>query len=183
MAAPETDVLVVGGGLTGCALASRIKQGKPSLSVTIVEVGRDSTGDPRVSAPMAAFALSFSELDWAYMTVPQKYTKGRPHDNAAGKTLGVGSVLNYGGWTRGDSTDYGEWARRVGDDRWSYEGWLPYFKRSEHCLNVGDDLLTGHQHGFSGPMRYVSVSQSDGRRRYGLREPVKKCMDGAKSSV
>lgn len=172
MALRETDVLVIGGGLTGCAVASRIKQGNTALSVTIVEAGRDPTGDPRITSPMGAFALAFSELDWAYMTVPQKHTNNRPHYNAAGKTLGGGSVLNYAGWSRGDATDYAEWARLAGDERWSYEGLLPYFKKSEHYLNARKNDQQSKQHGFEGPMRCVSVSQSDAGRKYGLREPV-----------
>lgn len=173
MAAMEADVLVIGGGLTGCAIASRVKQGSPSSSVAVIEAGPNPAGDPRVTSPMGSFALAFSELDWAYMTVSQRHTNDRSYYNGAGKTLGGGSVLNYGGWSRGDITDYKEWARLTGDDSWSYEGLLPYFKKSEHYLNIAEDEQRSKHHGFEGPIRCISVSQSDVERKYGLRKPVK----------
>ncbi|KAK4695119.1 hypothetical protein P7C71_g2572, partial [Lecanoromycetidae sp. Uapishka_2] len=170
MAPAEADYIVVGGGLVGCALASRLHQGDKSASILIIEAGKDSTGDPRTIDPKGCFALSGSELDWAYHTTPQANTKNRIHYNAAGKTLGGGSTLNYGGWSRGDATDYDEWARVVGDRRWSYECMLPFFKKSEHHFNPSSDP---QQHGFEGPMHYVSVSASDPERTYPLREPIR----------
>lgn len=166
-------MLIIGGGLTGCAIASRVKQGSPTLEVVVIEAGIDATGDPRVTSPMGGFGLAFSELDWAYMTVPQKHTNNRSHYNPAGKTLGGGSVLNYGGWSRGDATDYDEWARLVQDRRWSYDGLLPYFKKSEHYLNPGHSSHQCTQHGFDGPMRCTSISSSDVGRNYGLRQPTR----------
>jgi L-2-hydroxyglutarate oxidase LhgO len=39
MAASEADYVIVGGGLTGCALASRLHQIDNSLDILIVEAG------------------------------------------------------------------------------------------------------------------------------------------------
>lgn len=72
-----------------------------------------------------------------------------------------------GGWIRGDELDYAEWARQAGDERWSYKGLLPYFRRSEHHFDPSADP---EQHGFDGPMHTSSVSSSG--RRYPLRETV-----------
>lgn len=152
MAPLDADYMVVGGGLTGCALASRLKQGDSSLNILLIEAGPDATGDPRTTAP-----------------IPQSHTKNRTHYNPAGKTLGGGSTIKYGGWSRGDATDYDDWARIVGDPRWSYKGLLPFFKRSEHHFDADSDPL---QHGFQGPMHYISISASDKERKYPLREPV-----------
>lgn len=57
----------------------------------------------------------------------------------------------------------------VGDDRWSYEGLLPYFKKSEHHFDPSADP---NQHGFEGPTYYTSVSASDPGRCYPLRDHV-----------
>ena len=170
MASSEADYIIVGGGLTGCALASRLKQGDTSLDILLVEAGPDSSNDPRVTSPMGGFALSHSELDWSYETAPQPHTNGRRHYSAAGKTLGGGSVLNYGGWSRGDASDYDEWARVIGDARWSYKGLLPSFKKSEHHFDKDSDP---QQHGFDGPMHYFSTSASDPQRQYALRQPIR----------
>ena len=70
-----------------------------------------------------------------------------------------------GGWIRGDASDYNEWARLVDDSRWSYDGLLPYFKRSE---TYHDRECDPYQHGFEGPM-HTSTAKSSGRL-YPLRE-------------
>ena len=75
------------------------------------------------------------------------------------------SAVNYGAWTRGHAADFDQWSKIVGDSRWSYNGLLPYFKKSEHWH---DDKGDPAQHGFSGP-----IHVSSGGRDYPLREPVK----------
>lgn len=56
----------------------------------------------------------------------------------------------------------------MGDSRWSYNGLLPYFKRSEHHHNANGDATL---HGFSGP-----IHTSSGGRDYGLREHFKEAL-------
>ena len=88
----------------------------------------------------------------------------------AGKVLGGGSILNYGTWARGDASDYDQWARVVGDERWSYKNFLPYLKKAEEHFNAEKSL----EHlGSNGPIRVTSVAESDPKRKYGLREPIK----------
>ena len=169
MTPANVDYIVVGGGLTGCALASRLKEIGSSISVLLIEAGPDATEDPRTVTPLGGLALGQSELDWSYHTVPQKNTNNRRHYNGAGKVLGGGSVLNYGHWSRGDASDYDDWSRVVGDSRWSYDGMLPYFRKSEHHFNAETDK---QQHGFAGPMHYIPVSASHPGRRYPLRDSI-----------
>jgi choline dehydrogenase-like flavoprotein len=76
-------------------------------------------------------------------------------------------LITPGGWTRGDRTDYDLWARDVGDQRWSYEGLLPYFKRTEKHFDPSADPS---QHGHDGPMHTASVSSTG--RKYPLRNTV-----------
>jgi choline dehydrogenase-like flavoprotein len=57
----------------------------------------------------------------------------------------------------------------VGDDRWGYEGLLPYFRRSEHHF---DSAADPKQHGFDGPMYTSSVTSSG--RKYPLRDTILK---------
>jgi choline dehydrogenase-like flavoprotein len=164
----ESDYIIVGGGLTGCALATRLAQLLgPSSSILLLEAGPDPSSNPNTTTPMEGFALQGSELDWAYATAPIPTTANRVITFPAGKTLGGGSVLNYGGWARGDASDYDAWARIVGDDRWSYNGLLPYMKRSERFSKAEADP---QQHGLNGPMKVTSISASDLKRKYPLRE-------------
>ncbi|PIG79514.1 glucose dehydrogenase [Aspergillus arachidicola] len=166
----EADYIIVGGGLAGCAVASRLKQRSPSLDILILEAGSDPSSNPNTQSFTGAFSLLGSDLDWTYSTEPQKNTGNRVHTIHSGKALGGGSVVNFGGWSRGDATDYDDWARIVGDQRWSYDGLLPYFRRSESFFDTNADPK---QHGFEGPIHVTSVSASDPNRRYPLREPIK----------
>lgn len=168
----EADIVIVGGGLTGCAVASRLKQLNPSLSIILLEAGPDATSDPRTVSPMAGFTLARTEMDWQYMTQPQVNLNGRRLYGQAGKVLGGGSTVNYAGWARGDATDYDEWARIVDDDRWSFRRLLPYFKKSETFLAPEDAPIDNDLHGFHGPIKYTSISNSHPERRYGLRQPI-----------
>lgn len=46
MAGSDADYIVVGGGLTGCALASRLYQADPSLDILLLEAGIDASDNP-----------------------------------------------------------------------------------------------------------------------------------------
>ena len=164
----ECDYIIVGGGLTGCTIASRLRY--HGMAIVVLEAGNDASGNPDTTTPAGAFALAGTDLDWAFKTNPILNTSGRSHTVVAGKVLGGGSVLNYGGWSRGDSSDYDHWAKLVGDERWSYERQLPYFKKSE-C--VSDTSINLEHRGSKGPIRVTSVSASDPKRIYGLRNPLR----------
>lgn len=168
MATPEeVDYVIVGGGLTGCVVASRLKQQNPSLEILIIEAGIDPSKDQRISSFPGLFALLGSELDWSYHSVPQPNTANRVHVTSAGKALGGGSTINFGGWNRGDESDYDQWGRTVGDLKWSYEGLLPFFHRSETFESTNVDVK---QHGVDGPIHVTPVSAT---RTFPLREPIK----------
>jgi choline dehydrogenase-like flavoprotein len=167
---PSADYIIVGGGLAGCTLAARLHERDPSLKILIIEAGPDPTGHPLTSAPLACFAAHHSDLDWAYTTVPQPHLGGRQCYQAAAKVLSGGNAINYGCWTRGAAVDYDHWSQVVGDDRWSYKGLLPYFKRTETHFDKEDGL---EQHGFDGPIHTASVLSSDPNRKYPLRDPLR----------
>ena len=46
------DYLIIGGGLAGCVLASRLKEYDPSLEITIVEAGPNEHDHPLITEPM-----------------------------------------------------------------------------------------------------------------------------------
>lgn len=78
-------------------------------------------------------------------------------------------VTPTGGWMRGHKPDFDDWAELVGDQRWSYNGQLPYFKRVEKIVDPGTDQA---QHGLKGPISVTSVSTTG--RQYPLRNAVLK---------
>ncbi|KAJ4252303.1 hypothetical protein NW762_010900 [Fusarium torreyae] len=166
----EADYIIVGGGLAGCVVASRLKQNSPSASVVLIEAGKDPIGHPLTSSPLACFAAHYSDLDYAFTTVAQEHLGGRKCYAAAAKCLSGGSAINYGTWTRGPAADFDHWAELVNDPGWSYQSLLQYFKRIEDVKPRHS--LDPKQHGSDGPIHVVSVSDSDHKRQYPLRKPL-----------
>ncbi|KAL9024127.1 MAG: hypothetical protein Q9196_006741 [Gyalolechia fulgens] len=181
------DFIIVGGGIAGCTLASQLHKHLPQQSIALIEAGLDVNSHPRATDIPNAAPLVGSESDWKYSTSPQRHLNGRVCPNNAGKALGGGSVINAcealvtfrscdrwlilylrGGWIRGDASDYDLWASLVKDPRWSYHGFLPYFRRVE---NYHTREVDHAEHGFEGPVRTQSVSST--HRDYPLRDPLK----------
>jgi choline dehydrogenase-like flavoprotein len=166
----DADYIIVGGGISGCTVASRLQRGNPSLSIVLIEAGGDAVGHPLTSAPLACFGAHHSELDWAYTTTPQPHLNNRSCYAAAAKVLSGGSGINYGTWLRGPSIDFDRWADTIEDSGWSYKSLLPYFKKIEEYEN--SDVTGQEQHGHDGPIHVVSVHDSDPKREYPLRGPI-----------
>lgn len=112
MSTTEADYIIIGGGLTGCTTAARLHQSNPFLKILIIEAGPDASSNPNIATPMGSFALTGSELDWQYPSLPDASTNNRVHMNNAGKALGGGTTINYGQWFRGDRADYDEVSKR-----------------------------------------------------------------------
>lgn len=72
--------------------------------------------------------------------------------------------MNFCGWTRGHASDFDAWGQLVQDARWSYQGLLPFFKKSETHPNS----INPEQHGHDGPIRATVMETS-----FRLREPLK----------
>lgn len=161
------DYVVVGGGTAGCALAARLSKELPTASIAIVEAGPDITSHPSTQTPLGVFQAHLSDLDYQYYSVPQPQLGNRRLYAAAGRGLGGGSAINYGGWMRGCKLNYDLWAEVVDDKRWDYEHMLPYFKKTESYAGQAPE-----DHGSSGPFKLFPVSGSDPDRRYPLRDPL-----------
>ena len=79
----------------------------------------------------AGFAKLFrSDMDWDYLTEPQKELDGREIYWPRGKMLGGSSSMNAMMWVRGFAADYDEWAEHAGE-QWSYANVEKYFHRIE----------------------------------------------------
>ncbi|OTA57452.1 GMC oxidoreductase [Hypoxylon sp. EC38] len=128
------DYTIVGGGLAGCVVASRLSQYQPSARILVIEAGPDASHDADILR-FQSFEFVGGKFDWAYESVPQKNLDGRRINIPSGRAIGGGSVINACGWLRGARADYDSWAELVNDQRWSYEGQLPYFKKTEKWYN------------------------------------------------
>ncbi|KAI1754462.1 GMC oxidoreductase [Xylaria castorea] len=152
------DYIIVGGGIAGGVVASRLKSYQPSSRILLIEAGPDVSGNKDI---LHFSALNFvgGQFDWAYKTAPQKHCDGREIDIPSGRALGGGSVINACGWLRGAEADYDNWAEMVNDKRWGYEGQLPYFKMTERWFSDNPEALNAH--GWDGTMQIESPTYTN----------------------
>ena len=82
---PNTaDYAIVGGGIAGCVLASRLHNAPARPSVILLEAGPDQHAHPLVISPLGAPRLHGSELEWNYQTAPQNTWAAAPFTIAVG---------------------------------------------------------------------------------------------------
>lgn len=143
------DVVIVGGGAAGSVLASRLAA-DPKTSVLLLEAGNDYPDPAQIPDEVKyghtryAEAMD-SEHNWALRgTITEE--QGEIHV-AQGKVIGGGSSINGQAMQRGFPEDYDSWAA-LGNDAWSYDQVLPFFRKTEHDLDIEDDF-----HGSDGPIQ------------------------------
>ena len=145
MSTMEFDYVVVGAGSAGCALAARLSE-DASTTVCLLESGGPDKS-VLIHAPAAVIAMLPTKINnYGYETVPQPGLNGRKGYQPRGKTLGGSSSINAMLYVRGNRWDYDHWAS-LGNDGWSYDELLPYFKRSEH-----NEEFANAYHGQGGPL-------------------------------
>ncbi|MCY4563925.1 MAG: GMC family oxidoreductase N-terminal domain-containing protein, partial [Gammaproteobacteria bacterium] len=143
------DFIIVGAGSAGCALANRLSA-HPANRVLLLEAG-GSDAHPYSRIPAAVgFAIGNRRMNWAYPSLPDASRAGRADAWPAGRLLGGGSAINGMMFVRGNRWDYDHWAA-LGNDGWSFDEVLPYFKRLEDNERGADEFR-----GAGGP---VSVSE------------------------
>ena len=144
MRADRYDIVIVGGGSAGCALANRLSV-DPGTRVLVLEAGRsDYRIDPFIHMPAALpIPIGNRLYDWKYQTDPEPHMYGRRIFHARGKVLGGSSSINGMIFQRGNPMDYQRWASEPGMKEWDFLHCLPYFKRMENCLAGADDWRGG----------------------------------------
>ena len=134
-----SDVIIVGAGSAGCALAGRLSE-DPDTQVVLLEAGGDDSLEA-IHQPSMWPTLWGSEVDWAYETVRQPNAGNQIHQWPRGKVIGGSSSLNGMVYIRGNRADFDAWGYR-GCSGWSYEQLLPVFKRMED-VPAGDPKYRG----------------------------------------
>ena len=171
------DFVILGAGSAGCVLANRLSS-NPNFKVCLIEAG-SKDNDIRLKVPLGfAFLGGASSYSWNYNTVPQtEFEKvsiteptssvvdsaGGVHEVEAevmehrrgfqprGKTLGGSSSINAMLYVRGHQWDYDHWAE-LGNEGWSFEEVLPYFKKCEN-----NEIFDNDYHGQGGPLNVDKI--------------------------
>jgi choline dehydrogenase len=146
--AERFDVVVVGAGSAGCAVAARLSE-DPATRVLLLEAGPEDK-NPWIHLPIGYYKTIFDERTArTYRTEPEEGVAGRSILWPRGRVLGGCSSINGLAWVRGQAEDYDHWRQR-GCEGWSFADVLPVFKRLE-AYPEGDPEWRGR----TGP---VSVS-------------------------
>jgi choline dehydrogenase len=138
------DVIIVGGGSAGSALANRLSV-DPGVRVLVLEAGRpDHVLDPLIHMPAAlTMPIGNRFYDWRYESEPEPQMNGRRIFHARGKVLGGSSSINGMIFQRGNPMDYERWGADPGMSEWDYAHCLPYFKKMETTRAGADEFRGG----------------------------------------
>ena len=143
----EADMIIVGAGSSGCALAGRLGANH-DRKVVLLEAGRgfksveefpseildiNSEGVESIGSP----------YNWSfYGSLPDE----RLYPVSRGRILGGCSSINGAYFIRGTPGDFNLWCQ-LGNTEWSYEKVLPVFRRLEHDWDFDSEF-----HGSNGPV-------------------------------
>jgi choline dehydrogenase len=152
-ATTEFDYIVVGAGASGCVVANRLSA-DGNANVLLLEAGPMTDlfpAIPQVDLP-SLFSLWGPHLAWIFATQAEHALDGRSVSLLAGKVVGGGSSINGRIFIRGDRLDFDHW-NYLGNEGWSYEGVLPYFRKFETYMGAHPSP----QRGTNGPMPIIHL--------------------------
>lgn len=173
-AVEKTDILIIGGGSSGCVLAARLSE-DGSRRVTLVESGPDIAEGAIPAAIRSPYpSRAFFSREYFYenltahlgQTLADGVTRPAPRFEQA-RVLGGGSSINGMCGNRGAPTDYDEWAAS-GAEGWGWDDVLPYFRKLERDLD-----FSGPYHGQDGP---IPISRIPAEKRSGFSKEVVKAL-------
>ncbi|MPT47136.1 MAG: glucose-methanol-choline oxidoreductase [Sphingobium sp.] len=148
----QPDIIIIGGGSSGCALAGRLAE-RGDLTIMLIEAGKAAPDRNTHIPALVAKLVMNPAYDWMYPTEPDASTNGQPGFWPAGRILGGGSAINGMMYIRGHAEDYDNW-EKAGATGWSYADCLPFFRRME------SNPRGGPFHGNDGPL-HISESRLD----------------------
>jgi choline dehydrogenase len=137
----QYDTIVIGAGSAGAVIAARLTE-DPEHSVLLLEAGPDYMTFEEIPNDLLKPWVSWKDHDWGFTA---EAVPGRNIRLHRGKVAGGSSSVNGTIALRGVPRDFEDWVA-AGNQEWSYEQVLPYYRRLENDPEGGDF------HGTNGPV-------------------------------
>lgn len=143
MAAPnvasEYDIIIIGGGTSGCVLANRLSEDS-DVSILVLEAGEDRIKDERVYTPgLVSELVDNPEVDWQYISEPQKAMNERRIKQPRGRLLGGSSAINSFALIYPSKAGLDTW-EELGNGGWGWDGMKEYFQKFQTVGSANDTV-------------------------------------------
>ncbi|KAH8195274.1 hypothetical protein TruAng_010569 [Truncatella angustata] len=146
------DYIVVGGGIGGLTIATRLVEQKAG-SVAVIEAGTfyEITNGNLSQLPSNDYLFTGKDksdwqpdIDWGYISEPQKGANNTSMHYARGKTLGGSSARHYMAYQRPTKGALKMWADAVGDQSYTFDRFLTYYEKSVKFTGPRSDLRSSN---------------------------------------
>ncbi|KAL2421745.1 Alcohol oxidase 1 [Exophiala dermatitidis] len=144
----EVDIIVCGGGSSGCVPAGRLANLDHNLQVLLIEGGESNLNNPWVYRP-GIYPRNMkldSKTATFYYSRPSEWLDGRRAVVPCAHVLGGGSSINFMMYTRASASDYDDFQAKG----WTTKELLPLMKKHETYQRACNNR---DLHGFDGPIK------------------------------